>query len=83
MDVDAEDESDSDLEEDDDIEESAIEKTRRAVRDALGVAGSVTDTVCYTFVHVKRFYSSINLKIISICRNPSIWMISTKRKVVS
>lgn len=40
-----EEESDSEVEEEEDVEESAIEKTRQAVRDALGVAGSVTDTV--------------------------------------
>lgn len=47
--IDSENESDSEVEENEDVEESAIEKTRQAVRDALGVAGSVTDTVsiCY------------------------------------
>lgn len=52
MEVDGEDESDSDFEEDEDIEESAMEKTRRAVRDALGGAGSVTDTVTYLFIDI-------------------------------
>lgn len=45
MEGDVEDETDSEVEDEDNAEESAIEKTRQAVRDALGVAGSVTDTV--------------------------------------
>lgn len=44
MEVDDYDESDSNIEEEGDFEENAIDKTRRAVRDALGIAGSVTDT---------------------------------------
>ncbi len=44
-------ESDSEIEEPD-IEDSAIEKTRQAVRDALGIAGSVTDTVSSSIVPI-------------------------------
>lgn len=40
--------SDSEIEDIDDlVEETAVERTRQAVRDALGMAGSVTDTVSY------------------------------------
>lgn len=42
---DSEEESDSEIEDLDDVEETAIERTRQAVREALGIAGSVTDTV--------------------------------------
>lgn len=38
--------TDSEVEDiDDTVEETAVERTRQAVRDALGMAGSVTDTV--------------------------------------